>query len=95
MLDITKINMYIMYLSQYRKGPNPVIHPMNHLEFKVALYKVLPHGWPQHNNIVNEALIYWPSIHMPSHTSVKKTCIVCEVRTPHMYCYQHGFKFMY
>jgi hypothetical protein len=62
--------------------------------FKVALCKALLHRWPQCNHIKNEALTHWPSIHMPSHTSVKMTCIVCEVHTLHTYYYQCGFKFM-
>jgi hypothetical protein len=95
MLDVTKVNMYIMYLSECKEGANLVRHPMNHLEFKVVLCKALLHRWPLHNSIVNEVLIHRPSIHMPLHTSVKRTCVVCEVRTPHTYCYQCGFKFMY
>jgi hypothetical protein len=95
MLDVTEVNMYIMYLARCKEGPNPVRRPMNHLEFKVALCKALLHGWPLRNIILNEVLTHRPSIHMHSHTHVKRTCVVCEVRTPHMYCYQCGFKFMH
>jgi hypothetical protein len=94
MLDVTEVNMYIMYLSRCKEGRNPIRHPMNHLEFKVALCKALLHGWPLRNTIMNEALIHQPSIHMPSHTNVKRICVVYEVRTPHTYCFQCDFKFM-
>ena len=94
MLDVTEVNMYIRYLSRCKEGRNPITHPMNHLDIKVALCKALLHGWPLRNTILNEALTHQPSIHMPSHTNVKRKCVVCEVRTPHTYCYQCGFKFM-
>jgi hypothetical protein len=94
MLYVTEVNMYIMYLSRCKEGRNPVTHPMKHLEFKVALCKALLQGWPLCNTIVNDILTERPSIHMPSHTTAKRTCVVCAVRTPHTYCYQCGFKFM-
>jgi hypothetical protein len=79
MLDVTKVNMYIMYLSWCKEGPNPIRHPMNHLQFKVAFCEALLQGWPLRNNISNEALTDQPTIHMPSHTSLKRACVVCEV----------------
>jgi hypothetical protein len=94
MLDVTEVSMYIMYMSRYNEEENSIKHPMNHLEFKVALCKALLQGWMQCTNISNEALTHRPSIHMPSHTSLKRACVVCEVRNPHTYCYQCGFKFM-
>jgi hypothetical protein len=94
MLDVTEVSMYIMYLSRCKEGRNPVTLPMSHLEFKVALCKALLQGWPLCNAIVNDILTERPSIHMPSHTIAKRTCVVCAVRTPHTYCYQCGFKFM-
>jgi hypothetical protein len=94
MLDVTEVNIYIMYLARYKEGPNPIKHPMNHLEFKVALCKALLQGWQQRTNISNEALTERLTIHMPSHTHLKRACVVCAVRTPHTYCYQCGFKFM-
>jgi hypothetical protein len=62
-------------------------HPMNHLQFKVAFCKALLHGWQQRTNVLHEALTEWPSIHMPSHTTLKRACIVYAIRTPHTYYY--------
>jgi hypothetical protein len=45
MLDMTKVNMYIMYFSHCGEGPNPVAWPMTHLEFKNALCETLLQGW--------------------------------------------------
>jgi hypothetical protein len=41
MLDVIEVNIYIMYLSRCKEGPNPMRHPLNHLEFKIALCKAL------------------------------------------------------
>jgi hypothetical protein len=94
MLDVTEVNIYIMYLDRCRQGPNPVRHPMKHLQFKNALCKALLFSWPRRTEISNDALIEHPSIHMPSHTTLKRQCVVYETRTPHTYCYQCGFRFM-
>jgi hypothetical protein len=94
MLDVTEVNNYFMYLSRCKEGRNPVRRPMSHLAFKVALCKALLHGWQERTTISNEALTERPSIHMPSHMTLKRACVVCKVRNPHTYCYQCGFKFM-
>jgi hypothetical protein len=94
LLDITEVNMYIMYLDRYKQGPNPVTHPLTHLQFKTKLCEVLLHGWKGRNEVYNEALTHRPSIHMPSHSTTKRLCVVCKRHTPHIYCYQCGFKFM-
>jgi hypothetical protein len=34
LLDITEVNMYIMYLDRCKQSRNPVTHPLTHLQFK-------------------------------------------------------------
>jgi hypothetical protein len=94
LLDVTEVNMYIMYLDRYKQGPNLVTHPMTHLKFKNTLCKALLVGWGRRNEVSNETLTHRPSIHMPSHSSIKRLCIHCKIHTPHTYCYKCGFKFM-
>jgi hypothetical protein len=94
LVDITEVNIYIMYLDRCKQGPNPVAHPMTHLKFKTMLCEALLLGWGRRNEVHNEALTHRPSIHMPSHSSIKRVCIHCKIYTPHTYCYKCGFKFM-
>jgi hypothetical protein len=94
LLEITEVNMYIMYLDRYKQGLNPVTHPMSHLKFKTTLCEALLIGWQQRNEVHNEALTHCPSIYMPSHSTIKKVCMVYKIHTPHTYYYQCGFKFM-
>jgi hypothetical protein len=94
LLDITEVNIYIMYLDQCKQGPNLVISLMTHLQFKTALYEALLVGWTQFTKTRNESLTHRPTIHMPSHSAKKRLCVVSEVHTPHTYCYQCCFKFM-
>jgi hypothetical protein len=94
LVDITEVNMYIMYWHACKARSNKVPNPMNHLEFKNALYEALLLGWPRGKEVNNEALIHRPSIHMPSHSTLRHPCIVCGIHFPHTYCYQCGFKFM-
>jgi hypothetical protein len=86
--------MYVMYLDRCRQGPNPVKSPLTHLLFKTAFYEVLLEGWRRPHEINNNALVHRLSIHMPSHTTLKRQCVVCKVRITHTYYYQCGFKFM-
>jgi hypothetical protein len=94
LLDITEVNIYIMYLHACQRRPEEVPHPMMHLKFKTALYKALLLGWGQRKEVNNEALSHCPSIHMPSHSTLRRPCVVCGIHLPHTYCYQCGFKFM-
>ena len=94
LLDITEVSMYIMYLDQCKQGPNLVTHPMTHLKFKTMLCEILLVGWRRRKEVNNDALTHRLSIHMPSHSSVKRLCIYCKIHTPYTYCYQCGFKFM-
>jgi len=94
LLDITKVNMYVMYLDYCTQGPNPMKSPMTHLRFKTAFCEALLQGWHRPHEVNNDALLHRPSIHMPSHTTLKRQCVVCKIRNPHTHCYQCGFKFM-
>jgi hypothetical protein len=94
LLDITEVNMYIMYMSRCATGPHPVERPMTHLQFKIALCEALLQGWTRRNEHWNEVLSHRPTIHMPSHTHLKRLCVVCKLHTPHTYCYKCNFKFM-
>jgi hypothetical protein len=94
MLDVTEANMYVMYKHTCRERPNQVTHPMIHLEFKIAFCEALLVGWPRRKELNNEALTNCPSIHMPSHSKLRRPCVVCGIHLPHTYCYQCGFKFM-
>jgi hypothetical protein len=71
--------MYVMYLDRCRQGPNPVKSPLTHLLFKTAFYEVLLEGWRRPHEINNNALVHRLSIHMPSHTTLKRQCVVCKV----------------
>jgi hypothetical protein len=44
LIDMTEVNMYIMYLSRTTEGRNPIPKPMTHLQFKIALAKALAIG---------------------------------------------------
>jgi hypothetical protein len=84
-----------MYLDQCRQGPNPMRYPMTHLQFKNVLYETLLVGWTRCNVINNDSLTHCPRVHMLSHLTLKKLCIVYKIPIPRTYCYQYGFKFMY
>jgi hypothetical protein len=94
LLDITEVNMYIMYKDHCKQGRNPVTHPLTHLQFKTKLCEALLHGWKGQQEFNNKALTHRPSIHMPSHSTTKRLCVVCKIHTHHTYCYKCGFKFM-
>jgi hypothetical protein len=87
MLDITEVNMYIIYLHACRGRPEEFPTPITHLEFKNALYEALLLGWRRRKEVNNEALIYRPSIHMPSHSTLRRPCVVCGTHLPRTYCY--------
>jgi hypothetical protein len=86
MLDITEVNMYIIYLHACRGRPEEVPTPMTHLEFKNALCEALLLGWRQWKEVNNETLTHRPSIHMPSHSTSRRPCVVCGIYLPHTYC---------
>jgi hypothetical protein len=65
LLDITEVNMYIMYLDRCKQSRHPVTHPLTHLQFKNKLCEALLLGWKGRNEINNEALMHRPRIHMP------------------------------
>ena len=46
LLDITEVNMYIMYVHACQRRPDDASTPMSHLEFKNAFYEALLLGWP-------------------------------------------------
>ena len=47
LLDITEVNIYIMYLHACQRRPKEVPRPMTHLEFKTTLCEALLLGWRQ------------------------------------------------
>jgi hypothetical protein len=94
LIDMTEVNMYIMFLSRATKGRNPIPHPMSHLQFKTALAEALLCNWEHRVHISNAELIHRPEIHMPSYIHLRCPCVVCKTCKPHTYCYQCGFKFM-
>jgi hypothetical protein len=69
-------------------------YPMTHLQFKNVLCKALLVGWTRCNVTTNTALTHRPSIHMPSHSTLKRLCVVFKIPTLCTYCYQYDFKFM-
>jgi hypothetical protein len=79
--------MYIIYLHACRGRPEEFPTPITHLEFKNALYEALLLGWRRRKEVNNEALIYRPSIHMPSHSTLRRPCVVCGTHLPRTYCY--------
>jgi hypothetical protein len=58
MLDVTEVNMYIMYLDQCARRPHPLWHPMTHIQFKNALCDALLQGWPRWNDVENALLTH-------------------------------------
>jgi hypothetical protein len=86
--------MYIIYLDQCKQRPHPTRRPMIHIQFKTALCEALLEGWPRKNEVDNSALTHRLGIHMPSHSTLKRHCVVCKYRMPHTYCYQCRFQFM-
>jgi hypothetical protein len=58
MLDITEVNMYIIYLHACRGRPEEAPTPMTHLEFKNALCEALLLGWRRRKEVNNEALTH-------------------------------------
>jgi hypothetical protein len=58
MLDVTEVNMYVMYLDRCRQGPNPVKSPLTHLRFKIAFSEALLEGWRRPNEVNNNALAH-------------------------------------
>jgi hypothetical protein len=87
LLDITEVNIYIMYLDRCSQGPSPVRHPMTHLQFKNTLCEALLVGWVRRNEVTDAPLVHQPAIHMPSHSRRKRLCVVCRCCKPHTYCY--------
>jgi hypothetical protein len=71
LLDVTEVNMCIMYVDQCKQGPHPRRRPMTHIQFKNSLWEALQEGWPRRNVVDNVALTHRPGIHMPSHSTLK------------------------
>jgi hypothetical protein len=94
LLDITEVNIYIMYLDRCKQVRNPKKTPMTHLQFNNALCDALLAGWMRRNERSHEPSNQHPWIHMPSHSTKKRLCVVCGTRKPHTYCYKCGTKFM-
>jgi hypothetical protein len=94
LIDMTEVNMYIMYLSRAAEGPNPIPQPMTHLQFKIALVEALLRSWERRIDVNNVELTHRPEIHMPSPSHLRWPCVVCKRQKPSTYCYQCGFKFM-
>lgn len=94
LLDITKVNIYIIYLDRCKQGSNPKKNPMMHLHFKNGLCEAFLEGWTPCNERSHEPLSQHLRIHIPSHSTKKRLCVVCETRKPHTYCYKCGIKFM-
>jgi hypothetical protein len=95
LIDMTLVNMYIMYLSRAAERPNPISQPMTHLQFKTALVEALLLRWERRVDVSNAELTHRPKIHMPSHSHLRRPWVVCKTQKPSIYCYQCGFKFMY
>jgi hypothetical protein len=64
LIDMTEVNMYIMYLSRAAEGQNPIPNPMSHLQFKTALVGALLRNWEHCIDVNNEELIHRPIIYM-------------------------------
>jgi hypothetical protein len=94
LIDMTEVNMYVMYLSRAAEGPNPISRPMTHLQFKTALAEALLRSWDRRVDVSNVELTHRPEIHMPSPSHLRWPCVVCKRQKPSTYCYQCGFKFM-
>jgi hypothetical protein len=94
LLDITEVNIYVMYLDRCKQGPSPITQPMTHLQFKNALCEALLVGWVRRNEVQDGPLNHHPTIYMPLHSTKKRLCVVCKIWKPHTYCYHCGYKFM-
>jgi hypothetical protein len=77
LIDMTEVNMYIMYMSHVAEGRNPIPHPMSHLQFKTALAEALLCNWEHCVDVSNAELTHRPEIHMPSYTHLRHPCVVC------------------
>jgi hypothetical protein len=92
LLDMTIVNMYVIYLAHV-KNSRERRTPMTHLQFKANLCEALLDGWEMRNFIPEEDDAP-PDYCMPSHSVVRKPCVVCRVSIPHNYCHNCGDKFM-
>ena len=86
LVDISIVNIFIMYLHICRMATNPVT-PKSHLEFKTKLCVEFHRNWEHCQERQNRNLENRPVIHMPSWTAVCCMCVVCR-SIVHTFCFQ-------
>jgi hypothetical protein len=94
LLDVTVVNMYIMYLSILARQ-RVKKRPMTHLQFKTTLCAALTLNWE--GRAVREhgiTLANRPSFCMPSYHKKRRYCSVCKMKKTNFFCYQHECRFM-
>jgi hypothetical protein len=92
LLDMTTVNMYIMYLEILRKLDKSHL-AITHLQYKVHLCQALTWRWKGTNPIGAPNLPRLPKIHCPQYTLLRRECDVCGIRCHH-YCYKCGWKWL-
>jgi hypothetical protein len=74
LIDMTVINMFIMYLDECKNGEHP-LRPMTHLQFRTTLCEQILRGWERRNRLAalpsNGYCFLVESIH-------RLPCVVCR-----------------
>ena len=92
LLDMSIVNMYIMYLEILQKL-HKLHEAITHLQFQHGLCKALTWRWKGTNPIGVSHFPWYPKIHCPRYTVLRRKCDVCGVRCHH-FCYKCGWKWL-
>ena len=79
LVDTSIVNMYVMYLNRFVRE-RIVESPMTHLQFKTKLCEELLQGYELRSDRENAIRAHQPCVHFPSHSEMRRTCVVCKTR---------------
>ena len=80
LLDMTIVNMYIMYLSILRTERVRKV-PITHLQFCTKLCHALLQNWSGRKSTNRPILAYLPIVCCPSYHGKRKHCFICGKKT--------------
>jgi hypothetical protein len=97
LLDMTVVNMYIMYLSILRTRRVRKV-PITHLQFRTELCSTLLQNWQGRKRTNRPTLPRLPVVCCPSYNKKWKDCFICGKKTNFFYylcdckfmCIKHG-----
>jgi hypothetical protein len=92
LLDMTIVNMYIMYLSILKRQRVRKV-PITHLQFRSELCSALLQNWGGRETTTKPILVRPPIVCCPSYHHKRRRCFLCGKKTNY-FCYLCDCKFI-